>query len=92
MNGDDWPNKYPWRLLPRGGSHPFLPPRKGIWWKHPRRGLQNGFKDAMENEWTPHHPVSGREEDLHWDVEHPNGTHTNVTPLGEVHHGKDNFS
>ncbi|HEY7418682.1 MAG TPA: hypothetical protein VH593_26120, partial [Ktedonobacteraceae bacterium] len=26
----------------------------------------------------------------HWDVQHPNGTHTNVAPNGKVI-GKDNF-
>ena len=40
---------------------------------------------------VPHYPASGREEDLHWDVQHLDGTHTNVRPDGEIHHGQDNF-
>lgn len=89
--GADWPTKYPWRLLPRGGTHPFVPPAGVNWLKRPKRGLQNGYRDLDDNEWLPHHPASGREEDFHWDVQHPNGLHTNVRPDGEVHHGPDNF-
>lgn len=48
--------------------------------------------DADDNEWVPHHPASGNEADFHWDVQHLNGTHTNVRPDGEGHHGEDNFS
>jgi hypothetical protein len=48
--------------------------------------------DEDGNEWVPHAPSStGAEEDFHWDVQHPSGKHTNVTPAGEVHHGEDNF-
>ena len=31
-------------------------------------------------------PVRG-----HWDVEHPDNSHTNVKPNGDVEHGDDNF-
>jgi hypothetical protein len=84
-----WPTKYPW-LLPRGGSHLFIPP-KGRWPQHPPRGPQNGYLDCDGNEWKPHPHSDGREEDFHWDVEHPDGNHTNVRPDGEIHHGPDNF-
>jgi hypothetical protein len=86
-----WPIRYPWRLLPRGGTHPYVPPIRGDWLKNPPRGPQNGYVDDMGNEWTPHPSASGLEEEFHWDVQHPNGTHTNVRPDGEVHHGDDNF-
>ena len=89
---DDWPTKYPWRLLPRGGKHPFLPPKGIHWLKKPKRGLKHGYVDEAENEWVPHHSPAGRQEDLHWDVQHPDGRHTNVRPDGEIHHGDDNFS
>ena len=90
-NNDDWPQKYPWKLLPRGGKHPFVPPKGVNWLKCPKRGLENGYVDAYENEWVPHHPASGIEDDLHWDVEHSDGRHTNIRPDGDVHHGNDNF-
>jgi hypothetical protein len=85
---DDWPVKYPWRLLPRGGSHPFVPNGKD-WLKNPRRGVTKGYLDADENDWVPARVP--RLEDFHWDVRHLDGTHTNVSPNGEIHHGPDNF-
>ncbi len=89
--GEDWPRKYPWRLLPRGGTHPFVPPKRRGWLKNIRRGKRNAYLDADGNEWVPHQGPSGQEEDLHWDVQHPDGRHTNVGLNGEVHHGNDNF-
>jgi hypothetical protein len=86
-----WPAKYPWRLLPRGGSHPYVPPKRRNWLNNPPRGGQNGYLDDDGNEWVPHPDPSGREEDFHWDVQHPEGEHTNVRPDGEVDHGSDNF-
>jgi hypothetical protein len=59
--------------------------------RNPPRGDDDGYLDAAGNEWVPHYPSSGQEEDIHWDVEHPDGTHTNVRPDGEIHHGEDNF-
>jgi hypothetical protein len=59
--------------------------------KNPPRGPQGGYLDAQGNEWVPHPHPGGREGDFHWDVQHPNGSHTNVRPDGEVHHGDDNF-
>jgi hypothetical protein len=43
----------------------------------------------VDNEWKPH--VTPDPDDFHWDVQHPDGTHTNVGPNGEVQHGPDNF-
>jgi hypothetical protein len=47
-----------------------------------------GFKDAYGNvwKWDP----SGHA-GPHWDVQHPDGSHTNVAPDGTVIGGKDNF-
>ena len=90
-SADDWPTKYPWRLLPRGGRHPFLAPRRGDWLRNLPRGPQDGYVDEQGNEWVPHPHSSGQEENFHWDVQHPNGSHTNVRPDGGVHHGEDNF-
>jgi hypothetical protein len=87
----DWPDKYPWSLLPRGGTHPFVPPKRGDWIVNPDRGEENGYADAQGNEWKPHTSPHGQEFDFHWDVEHRNGRHTNIRPDGEIHHGPDNF-
>jgi len=89
--GDAWPTKYPWRLLPRGGTHPFVPPKGRDWLRNPPRGLKGGYRDAGGNVWYPHAHPSAREEDFHWDVEHRNGKHTNIRPDGEIHHGEDSF-
>ncbi len=91
--GELWPTKYPWRLLPRTGLHPFVPPSGRNWLKKPPRGPQNGYLDDGGNEWVPHPPPpGGGPEDFHWDVQHPDRRHTNLRPDGEVHHGDDNFS
>jgi len=89
--GGDWPAKYPWKLLPRSGRRPFVPPLRGDWLKNPPRGPQRGYVDDAGNEWVPHPPPGGLLEDFHWDVQHPDGRHTNVRPDGEIHHGDDNF-
>ncbi len=88
--GAGWPVKYPWRLLPRGGTRPYVSPRPE-WLRSPPRGPQGGYLDDGGNEWIPHPSPSGREEAFHWDVEHADGSHTNIRPDGEVHHGADNF-
>jgi hypothetical protein len=87
-----WPDKYPWKLLPKKGLHPFKPPKKRNWLKTPRKGRQNGYLDADDNEWVPHPDPSGDEKKFHWDVQHPDGKHTNVRPDGGIDHGADNFS
>lgn len=89
--GGAWPVKYPWRLLPRGGTHPYRPPERDDWLKNPPRGPQGGYLDAAGNEWVPHPHPSGQEAQFHWDVQHPSGVHSNVRPDGEIHHGDDNF-
>lgn len=87
-NGGGWPAKYPWRLLPRGGSRPYMAPRPD-WLKKPPRGPQGGYVDAAGNAWVPH--PRAKPEDFHWDVQYPSGLHTNVRPDGAVDHGDDNF-
>lgn len=86
-----WPEKYPWRLLPRTGKHPFVPPKGRKFPKNPLRGKQHGYVDVEGNEWRPHRGSSGEPHDLHWDVQHLDGTYTNVRLDGQVHHGPDNF-
>jgi hypothetical protein len=72
--------------LPSGGQRPYVPPRGAHGRPQPVRG--GGFKDAYGNvwKWDP----SGHA-GPHWDVEHPDGSHTNVAPDGTVIGGRDNF-
>jgi hypothetical protein len=44
-----------------------------------------GFKDKYGNRWV-WDPGKGE-----WDVQHPDGSHTNVGPEGEITHGENNF-
>lgn len=71
--------------LPSGGQRPYVPPKGAHGRPQPVRG--GGFKDKYGNvwKWDP----SGHA-GPHWDVEHPDGSHTNVAPDGTVI-GKDNF-
>ncbi len=86
-----WPAKHPWNLLPRRGLHPYVPPKRGDWVENPPRGPK-GYLDVDGNEWVPHRPSpTGADDDFHWDVQHPDGSHTNVAPDGSIHHGPDNF-
>ena len=82
----DWPAKYPWRVLPRGDA--------SVPTGHQERAdeestaalngmsmptIMNGCRSLPD--WTT--------EEFHWDVQHPDGSHTNVRADGEVDHGKE---
>lgn len=73
------------KRLPSGGQRPYVPPKKG--YGKPQRVRGGGFEDSNGNvwKWDP----SGHA-GPHWDVQHPDGSHTNVAPDGTVI-GKDNF-
>ncbi|MBY0524454.1 MAG: hypothetical protein K2R98_13695 [Gemmataceae bacterium] len=87
-----WPTKYPGNLLPRGGLRPFVAPKQADWARNKPRGPRDGYIDRDANLWIPHPPSpSGSVDDFHWDVQHPDGQHTNVAPDGSIHHGPDNF-
>jgi len=74
--------KHPKDKLPVGGPRPYVSPEKNGKIVSRRGG---GYVDATGNiwQWDGH----GR----HWDVQHADGTHTNVASDGHVHHGPDNF-
>jgi hypothetical protein len=75
--------------LPQGGSRPYVPPKKSRGQPHRVRGDRGyGYEDEHGNVWVwdPRGHAGP-----HWDVQHPDGSHTNVYPDGEVHQGKDNF-
>jgi hypothetical protein len=44
-----WPTKHLWDKLPRGGTHPYIRPRRD-WLRNPPRGEEDGYLDAAENE------------------------------------------
>jgi hypothetical protein len=75
--------------LPQRGSRPYVPPKKSRGQPHRVRGDRGyGYEDEHGNVWVwdPRGHAGP-----HWDVQHPDGSHTNVYPDGEVHQGKDNF-
>lgn len=73
--------------LPTGGERPYSPPKQGR--GNPVRVKGGGFVDEDGNiwQWAPPGQQHGGP---HWDVQHPDGSHTNVAPDGTVI-GKDNF-
>jgi hypothetical protein len=70
-------------MLPSGGSCPYDPKKQKS--KEPIRNKQGDYIDNKGNawRWDPN-----KQE---WDVQHPDGTHTNVSPTGEITHGPNNF-
>jgi hypothetical protein len=72
--------------LPKTGKHPYVPPKqKGS--TDPVRKKGGGFVDKYGNTWEWAKDQHGGP---HWDVQHPNGSHTNVAPDGTII-GPDNF-
>ena len=81
--------------LPQTGDRPYVPPKssRGQPKKVPagRRGGARGYEDADGNIWIWNPPGSPTAHGgPHWDVEHKDGSHTNVNPDGSVR-GPDNF-
>jgi hypothetical protein len=81
--------------LPQGGDRPYVPPKssRGQPKKVPagKRGGAKGYEDADGNIWIWNPPGSPTAHGgPHWDVEHKDGSHTNVNPDGSVR-GSDNF-
>jgi hypothetical protein len=92
--GSGWPGQA--GNLPTGGDRPYVPPKNshGKPKKVPAggRGGAKGYEDADGNIWV-WNPPGGRTAHggPHWDVQHPDGSHTNVDPDGTITHGDDNF-
>jgi hypothetical protein len=81
--------------LPRGGARPYVPPKNshGQPKKVPAgsRGGAKGYEDADGNIWVWNPPGSPTAHGgPHWDVQHKDGSHTNVNPDGSIR-GPDNF-
>jgi hypothetical protein len=72
------------KKLPKAGDFPYVAPKqKG---SPPYvRAPQGGSRDAKGNIWRRDKSGHGGP---HWDVEHPDGSHTNVDERGEVIHGQ----
>jgi len=73
--------------LPTNGDRPYSPPKKGR--GNPVRGNRGGYVDEDGNVWE-WAKGGGQHGGPHWDVQHPDGSHTNVAPDGTII-GKDNF-
>ena len=72
------------RALPTGGEHPYESPDKSG--KPIRLRGDQGFRDASRNRWV------WDPKKQEWDVQHPDGSHTNIGEDGNVTHGDDNFN
>jgi len=80
--------RYPRNHLPTGGTHPYEPPAQAGSPEVVAHPEGNGFLDRFGNRWEW---ARDQHAGPHWDVQHPDGTHTNVYPDGMVHQGADNF-
>lgn len=79
--------RHPVNQLPVEGTHPYEPPTyagAGEFVSSP----QGGYLDRFGNRWEW---AADAHAGPHWDVQHTNGSHTNVYPDGVVHQGADNF-
>ena len=79
----NWPTH-----LPKAGERPYSPPKD----YHGRveRNRAGHYVDREGNIWEWKSRERGGEPP-HWDVQHRDGSHTNVLPDGKVWHGPDNF-
>ncbi len=78
--------KHPKDKLPTSGEQPYSPKKqKGSPEVVNNPESTGGYLDEAGNVWE----WNARQG--HWDVQHPNGTHTNVNPNGSVTHGPNNF-
>ncbi len=79
---------HPANQLPVAGDHPYVPPRRAGNPELVRAPNGGGYLDEAGNVWEwARDPHGGP----HWDVQHADGSHTNVYPDGIVHQGADNF-
>ncbi len=73
--------------LPTGGDRPYSPGKQGH--GNPVRGNRGSYVDEDGNVWEWPRP-GAMHGGPHWDVQHPDGSHTNVAPDGTII-GDDNF-
>ncbi len=73
--------------LPKVGAFRYVSPEGDG--RSPKRIRGNGFVDVQESQWEWSDGVKPGQCD-HWDVTHPDGTHSNIRPEGTKHHGSVN--
>ncbi|MBK7575334.1 MAG: hypothetical protein IPI26_08795 [Elusimicrobia bacterium] len=83
-DNEKWGQQYPKaRNLPTGGQCPFKPKKqKG---EKLQKDKEGGFIDEKGNSWQ----WDPRKQE--WDVQHDDGSHTNVGTHGNITHGPNNF-
>ncbi len=81
------PNKYPANQLPTTGTRTYTPPKQKGNPPIVSNPQGKGYVDKDGNIWEWAQDQHGGP---HWDVQHPDGSHTNVFPNGNVV-GDDNF-
>jgi len=80
---------YPKNMLPNEGAKVYRSPDPtGKVVQSPEGG---GYLDADGNVWTVDKTKARTGKFFEWDVQHPDGTHTNVGSDGNITHGPDNF-
>ena len=76
------------RLPRRGVDRSYVPPKTGHGKPVKVSGERYGWIDCDDNIWEW---AKDQHAGPHWDVQHPDGSRTNVTEDGVVTHGDDNF-
>jgi hypothetical protein len=76
--------KYPQNMLPTGGDYPYRSPRADGEIVHNPRG--EGYQDAKGDVWIVDPTKARVGKFFEWDVQHPDGTHTNVGSDGTITH------
>jgi hypothetical protein len=79
---------YPKSHLPTTGKRSYRSPGPGEVVQHPQG---EGYLDILGNKWQVDRTKARTGRFFEWDVQHPNGLHTNVGIDGTVTHGPDNF-
>ncbi len=80
--------RYPLDHLPTGGDHPYVPRRQA---GNPEITFDGETGQPIDNRGNRWEWARDQHAGPHWDVQHRDGTHTNVYPDGMVHQGDDNF-
>jgi len=83
------PLRHPMDKLPvKVGKYRYVSPKSD---GTPQKVRGDGFQERKGNnwEWSPCVVVVPSERNCdHWDVQHPDENHSNISPAGEVHHNK----
>jgi len=80
---------YPKNMLPAGGDYPYVSGAAEE--VAPAPGGGGGYLDQHGNVWQVDPTKARTQKFFEWDVQHPDGSHTNVGSDGSITHGDNNF-